>query len=402
MKSPKVLIFTSSYLPTIGGLQYELKWFLDNLDTYLDGHNDIEVHFAYPDESSESYSQFNNIPTHDLRLSGHSRISAIKMILRFGRLLRRIKPDIVHCHRLLPDARWILIASRVYRVQTKIVVTSHGEDIVWLPQFSYGIRQHEKPRMRATQMTSRISAHIVPSQAMVQYAADTGSDQSIIHVIPNGIPVDNENDFEVDEASHSQISQDLEVDSNRSDGINILSLSSARNIKNLDTLVEAFSLARHELDNSKLLLACVGDESDRIVKLVRRKQLNDDVVFIGEVTGPVKHSYFRVSDVYCLVSHFESFSLSVLEAMKFESAVIASRVGGVPEFVKDGMNGLLVSPDDVTEIASSLVRLYKDASLRQKLTRNSLRTARRYSISNIIDHHISIYKKIADSDSSVH
>ena len=379
-----------------------MKWFLDNLDTYLDGHNDIEVHFAYPDESSESYSRFNNILTYDLRLSGHSRISVIKMILRFGRLLWRIKPDIVHCHRLLPDARWILIASRVYRVQTKIVVTSHGEDIVWLPEFSYGIRQHEKPRMRATQMTSRISAHIVPSQAMVQYAADTGSDQSIIQVIPNGIPVDSENDFEVDGECHSWMSQDVDVDSGQSDGINILSLSSARNIKNLDALIEAFALAQHELDRSKLLLACVGNESDRIVNLVRRKHLNDDIIFIGEVTGPAKHFYLRISDVYCLVSHFESFSLSLLEAMKFEAAVIASRVGGVPEFVENEINGLLVSPNDVTEIASSLVRLYKDASLRRELTQNALKTVKRYSITNIIDHHISLYKKISCPDSSAH
>ena len=391
----RVLILSSTFLPTVGGLQYELKWFLDNLDRQLAERDDVEMHFAYPDDRSEPYSRFRNISTHDMQLND-SRIPRVARILvRLGRLIKRISPDVVHCHALAPDALWVFLTMRLVGVRAKIVVTSHGDDIVRLPQWSYGRQRSRWSKFLVAQVTRRLSTHIAVSRAMVEYAVNVGTPEERVVVIPNGIPVGDDYDFELHTASYPPVASERDgVDVAEGGGIDILSLSSGRAVKNLDALVEAFAIARRDLGGSRLLLACRGPLSQPIVRLVEDKGIGSQVVFIGEVTGATKQSYFRNSDVYCLPSHFESFGLTLLEAMKFKTAILASDVGGVPDFVEDKRNGLLVSPTDIHGMASALVRLYKDEELRRRLVENGSRTVQQYSISGIVEEHVSLYKRI--------
>ena len=397
--STRVLILTSSFLPTVGGLQYELKWFLDNLDRHLSGNADIQAHFVYPNASSEQYSRFDNIATYDLRLTDFHKSAIVCMIIRLGKLLRRIRPDIVHCHGVLPDGLWVLAASRMFRVRTRIIVTSHGQDVAWLPQWSYGRRQAKRSRILGRYVAKRISTHVLPSRALLDFVVENGTPRNHIEIIPNGVPIENDYDFEEDSIFYQSAPDASDIGLHQGGGINILSLSSARDIKNLGALIEAFALARRDLGGSKLLLACQGQSAERIIRLVNDKGLKQDVVFIGEITGPNKYAYFWSSDVFCLISHFENFPVSLLEAMKFETAILASRVGGIPEFVEDGKNGLLVSPTNIAEIALSLVRLYRDTKLRNRLVENGLQMVKRYSICRIVDEHIELYNRIVSSKS---
>ena len=389
------MILVSSFLPTIGGSQFELKWFLDNLDRRLKEDEGFEFHFAYPNSDCEVYSRFDNISTHDLQTREFSKSSMPTGIGRLGRLLRSIRPDVVHCHGVLPDGLWVVLACQLYRVHPKIVVTSHGQDIAWLPHVAYGSRKSWKSRLIVRYVVQRISKHAVVSQTMRDYAIASGSDEHRIEIIPNGVPLEDERNFEDAMDFNPSVDVPSEMGLRRSNGINILSLSSGREIKNLDTLIEAFSVVSQYMGDSKLFLACTGPQSARIVRLVEDRGLDDRVVFIGEVIGKTKHEYFRRSDVYCLPSHFESFGLVALEAMKFETAVLSSNVGGVRDFIKDGENGLLVSPTDTQGVASALLCLYQNPELRTRLVRNGLETVKKYSISKAVDNHIALYKNLA-------
>ena len=391
----RVLIFSRSFLPTVGGLQYELKWFLDNLDRRTHGPNDIHAHFAYPEESCEPYSRFRQISAHNLGLDESKPLRTGKVLLRLSGLIRKIDPHIVHCHALIPEGTWALLASRLAGKSTKIVVSSHGNDIVSLPRWSYGGRKTIRSRFAARYTAPRIAAHVLPSQAMVDHAIKEGIQESKLIVIPNGVPIGDDYDFEDHSENHCSIPASDRLQLSRTDGINIMSLSSGRPIKNLETLVEAYAKARERLGRSKLILACQGPSSEAIRTLVDEKGLQNNVIFMGEVAGHTKHEYFRHSDVYCNVSHFESFGITLLEAMKHKTAVLASNVGGVPEFVKHERNGLLVSPTDVNGIAEALVRLYKDAELRKRLVAQAQEDVKLYSISRVIDEHLELYERVA-------
>ena len=127
---------------------------------------------------------------------------------------------------------------------------------------------------------------------------------------------------------------------------------------------------------------------------MRDKGLTSHVEFIGEVTGLVKHAYYRNSDVLCVVSHFESFSLTALEALKYGCAVVATRVGGIPEFIEHEFNGLLVSNGNPNQISAALVRLAKDVQLRHRLVNHGYTTVPRYSMSRMVGEHLEMYESI--------
>ena len=182
MQPPKVLILCSSFLPTIGGAQYELKWFLDYLDRIGPSSAGIDLHFAYPNETSRQFARFDSIATHELNLQDRRMSSVARMISRLGKLLRRIRPDVVHCHGVLPTGAWVLLASRTFGVKTKIVATSHGDDIVSLPEYSYGSRTSLRSRLSARLVTGRLERHILPSRAMIEFALDAGTAENRITV----------------------------------------------------------------------------------------------------------------------------------------------------------------------------------------------------------------------------
>ncbi len=74
------------------------------------------------------------------------------------------------------------------------------------------------------------------------------------------------------------------------------------------------------------------------------------------------------SDVFLMPSAQESFGLAALEAMACGVPVVASRVGGVPELVEDGVTGFLCAPDDLTGMASAAMRLLTDDTLHRQVT----------------------------------
>lgn len=389
---PSVLMVTTSFLPVVGGLQFELKWFLDALDDRVgDGIGDF--HFAYPNEASRPFTRFRNLKVHDLRIGGRGIVRTIRLITRLGYLLRRIRPDVVHCHALMPDAYCVLAACRVAAVRAKVVATSHGHDVVWLPNIPYGSLGNWRSKLLARMVTRRLAAHVTVSRAMAAKAASAGTASRLIRVIHNGVPSPDEDDFETSPLT-ALPSQSPSIRP-PSDGINILSLSSAREVKNVSTLIDAMAIARDQLGDSKLYLTCSGPLAEPLKRLVHRRGLADTVAFVGIVTGANKHACFRACDVFCLPSRFEAFGLVALEAMKFGTTVVATREGGVGDFLEDEVNGLMFSPDDPAGLASALVRLYREPDLRKRLARKGRETAERFSIASVVDQHIRLYRELA-------
>ena len=389
MRTPRILILTTTFLPVVGGLQYFLKWFLDSLDQRLGRDANLEVHFAYPNAEAEEYAQFGHIHTHNLDVGQMGKFRLGSVAVRVGRLLRKIRPQVVHCHAVSPDGLCVLMGSRMFGVAPDVVVTSHGQDLVSIPDMDYGSLRTAKGRLVARQVTKHLSAHVVVSNAMVDRAVAAGTRRDRVEVIHNGVPACGDPDFEDD----GSVATRAELPRLPDGGIYILSLSSGRRLKNLSGLVEALAIAAHDLGSSKLVLACTGPLAGPIEQLVSEKGLSDRVVFCGEITGARKRAYFEASDVYCIPSHFESFGLVALEAMKLGVAVVATRTGGLVDFVQDEYNGLLVEPSDPADIASALVRLYRTPELRVRLTVNARETIRQFSISSVVERHLALYRR---------
>lgn len=114
-------------------------------------------------------------------------------------------------------------------------------------------------------------------------------------------------------------------------------------------------------------LALVGDGPDDslLKRLASEKNVAKAILFAGKQSD-VK-GMLAMADAFILPSHFEGLPIALLEAMAMELPVVASKVGGIPEVIEDGVNGLLVRPRDPGSIAEAVVSLYKEPRLRTML-----------------------------------
>jgi glycosyltransferase involved in cell wall biosynthesis len=83
------------------------------------------------------------------------------------------------------------------------------------------------------------------------------------------------------------------------------------------------------------------------------------------------HERLRRADVFVLASRTEALSLALLEAMSHGLAIVATAVGGIPEFIRDGETGLLAPPESVDALADAMGRLLADEALRARLGENA-------------------------------
>ncbi len=116
-------------------------------------------------------------------------------------------------------------------------------------------------------------------------------------------------------------------------------------------------------------LAIAGDGPDRKALERRARELGLDgrARFLGSVPREGVLRLFRAADAAILPSRWENFPHTVVEALAVGSPVIATAVGGVPEVVRDGENGLLVRSGDAGALAGAIRRFFADEDLRQRL-----------------------------------
>jgi glycosyltransferase involved in cell wall biosynthesis len=129
--------------------------------------------------------------------------------------------------------------------------------------------------------------------------------------------------------------------------------------------------------------------------LTRDLALRDRVVFLGLLTGREKVRLLKGCEFYvCSAIAEEPFSNSTLEAFAAGKTVIASCIGGIPDVVKDGVNGLLVNPGDAGLLAEKIVALINDRELIRRLSLNSHVTARAYDTAVVMEKYLRLYEQI--------
>ncbi len=131
--------------------------------------------------------------------------------------------------------------------------------------------------------------------------------------------------------------------------------------------VEVAFAALEQLDGVALLVAGDGEERARLEALVRDRGLDARVRFLGAQTRGRVLQILRAADVAVLPSRWENFPHVVVEALSVGTPVVASAVGGVPEVVEDGVNGLLVPAGDPEALAAAVRRVLDEPGLRERL-----------------------------------
>jgi N-acetyl-alpha-D-glucosaminyl L-malate synthase BshA len=160
----------------------------------------------------------------------------------------------------------------------------------------------------------------------------------------------------------------------------------------VDTVLEIFRRVRTRV---RARLVMIGDGPDRL-GLERRTQesgLADDVEFITDQQDLVP--WLSAADLFLLPSSQESFGLAALEAMSCGVPVVASRTGGVPEVIADGVTGVLRDPDDVDGMSEAAIALLTDEARRRDIgTAAALDVQRRFSEDIIVPQYERYYEDV--------
>ncbi|HKI57035.1 MAG TPA: N-acetyl-alpha-D-glucosaminyl L-malate synthase BshA [Trueperaceae bacterium] len=265
---------------------------------------------------------------------------------RLAEVVEEVGIDVVHAHYAVPHATAAILARDMVRGGHRpvVVTTLHGTDVTLV-----GL---DRAYLRTTQYSIEHSDLVL---AVSRYLADyTNREMGVrapIRVIPNA--VDHERFRPAEPAAAAERRRRFA----HPDEKLLVHISNFRPVKRVEDVVRVFERVSARI-GARLLM--VGDGPDRpaAVALAAELGLTGRVSFLGSF--PRIEDVLAVSDLFLLPSVKESFGLSALEAMASGVPVIASRIGGLPEVVEDGVDGILCPPGEVEAMAEAALSLLTD------------------------------------------
>lgn len=174
----------------------------------------------------------------------------------------------------------------------------------------------------------------------------------------------------------------------------ILCVAGLRPEKGLNYLIKAMEFILNTKPNSKLFLVGGGIEEKFLLELVKKMELEENIIFVGKVPQEQICKYYSSADVFVLPSLYEGFPVSLLEAMATGTPIVATDVCGVSEFVRNGRNGYLVRPKDPKEIAERVLLILENSKLRETISKNNLNDSNNYDQSKLINKLEKLYNKV--------
>lgn len=260
--------------------------------------------------------------------------------LRLGswlRLAARERFDIIHAHNAWPSGA---IGAITKRFGAKLVVTSHGRDLLVEPSIGYGSRLNPLARLAIRRALGAADRHTVVSEGMVESAVKAGSAQRNVVIVPNFLPAD---------------AQSV-MNSGGSAGDYLLVLGRLHQVKGVDLAIKAFAGIASLRPALKLLVAGEGQERSALVEQIDRLGLEGRVIMLGRVTGADKAAIISGALALLVTSRVEAFCLAALEAMALGVPVMAPERPPFTDIV-NSENGFFIDPKTPSTILDALERL---------------------------------------------
>ncbi|MGA3264088.1 MAG: glycosyltransferase, partial [Terracidiphilus sp.] len=109
-----------------------------------------------------------------------------------------------------------------------------------------------------------------------------------------------------------------------------------------------------------------GPDESSLREQAAHIQISDGVVFEGAVNQDHIRTHYAAADLFCLPSFAEGLPVVLMEAMAMGIPCIATHITGIPELIRNGIDGLLVAPSDLEALVEALEKMMDDAALRQR------------------------------------
>ncbi len=289
----------------------------------------------------------------------------------------REKLDVLHVHYAIPHATTAYLAREMLRGQRdlRVITTLHGTDITLVGQESsfYAITKFSIER---SDTVTAVSDYLRDET----YRA-FGCVSCDLRVIPNFV--------NLAEYRPGAATGRLGL---APEGHKLLThVSNFREVKRVKDVVRVFARVQRAMPAT---LVMIGDGPERPDAENEARELGvaQDVKFLGRLDSVA--SVLQASDLFLLPSQTESFGLAALEAMACGSPVVASRAGGLPEVVDDGVNGILEPVGSVEAMGRRAVELLRNAGRHQTMREAAIAKAHQFSADRIVPLYESLYQQV--------
>lgn len=309
----------------------------------------------------------------EVRTLGLSRKTDIAVTVRLRRLLREIRPDILHTYLLHGNLLGRLVGKLV---GVPTIIGSErtiGQARLW----GRLATRLTNPLTDAVEANSEIGGKAI--------ADDLGVPRNKIEIVRSGLDI-------------AAFKREQDRDALRSDlGVGtdqhlIVFMGRLRRVKGVCYGIRAFAKAIAVQPNIRMVLAGEGSDRESLESLVNELGISENVEFIG-VRNDVPE-FLAAADSVLIPSLTEGFPRTAIEAMAAGKPVIATRVGGTPEAIIDGETGILVPPMDVDALSEAILRLAGDAELQARLgSAGRERAAQNYSVEKYVARLDAMYRQ---------
>jgi N-acetyl-alpha-D-glucosaminyl L-malate synthase BshA len=287
--------------------------------------------------------------------------------------------DLLHCHYAIPHSVSAFLAKNMLKPKRlPIVTTLHGTDITlvgsdrsYLPITRFSIDQSDG--------VTAVSNYLKEATYKIIGV------QNDIEVIYNFVNCEKYKPSTDQDLRRCFAGQDKKI---------LIHVSNFRAVKRPVDVVDIFAQVQEKVD-SILLMVGDGPERSKAEWFARERCIEGKVRFLGKQDNI--EELIGISDLLLLPSETESFGLVALEAMACEVPVVASRVGGVPEVLADGVEGFLVNASDISKMVERSLKILSDDSLRREMGLRAREKAREnFCSEKIISSYETYYQRVLD------
>lgn len=267
--------------------------------------------------------------------------------MKIRRLIREIDPDIVHAHFI---TKYGFHLPKKSGRKFPVVVSAWGDDILILPKKSRIIKYFTGRALCSADLVYAVSEDI-KKHILAKYRIES----SKVHHMPLGVDT-------------SVFAPATGTGAPDGDEIIVFSNRGFFPVYNMATMIRGFARAWRENGRLRLVLRGEGPELADTRRLAESEEVSGAVTFLTRTGIDQVPLDYRLADIFVSTAVSDGTPVSLLEAMASGLPCIATAVGGVPEWIEDGVNGVLIPPRDPAILAEKILLLASDREMGKRLS----------------------------------
>ncbi len=311
---------------------------------------------------------------HDLvRLAPRAEVD-LHAAWKLSRIIRDLKPDIVHAH----DPHAVAVAS----LGLSFMTTGQCPGLIASRRVAFHLKGNAFSRWKHHQVDCFVAA----SSAIREMLVGDGIDPDRVVTVYEGIDLHR---VQAEPAANIHAEFWLPTHAPVVGAVGALTQE-----KGHKYLIEAAALVVRDVPDARFVVLGDGDLRPALERQVKELHLEKHVILAGFRADVL--SFIRSFDVFVMSSLFEGLGTSLLDAMALAKPAVASDTGGIPEVVSHGETGLLVPPRDPQELAAAITTLLRNPEERERMGRAGLdRVKRLFSADRMVEKTLEVYRRYA-------